>query len=228
MRKVAWILCAALTVWTGMLSSAARADDVVYNVTMDTTPLETNPNAPFYLDFTLAGQNGNTVTISNFTYGGGAATGSPVIFQGDASGSISSSVTLDTLGAQASNELYQSFTPGSTLSFTVTSNNIVLGGSPPDQFLFQMDYGPSDPTDSIYPTTIQTDDLTNSSFLSLTYNQTGIIQSTFGSPSFGLSAPQVSAAPLPPIWAMGLALTPMLALGLWQHQRRGSSIHTGT
>src|SRR5580704_8986087 len=127
MRKVARLFSIVLVGWAGLLCASARADNVVYNVTLNTAPLENPSTGTVYLDFAMyTGNAQNAVTISNFNFGnGGAATGSAIPFAGDESGSLYSSVSLDTYNpANPDNELYQTFTPGDTLSFTVTSTNV--------------------------------------------------------------------------------------------------------
>ena len=108
-----------------VLSSALKSSAAEYAVTIQTAPLTTqalSPNGPFTLDLQLnyGGHSaGNTATINNFSFGGGAATGSPVYNQ-NASGSLSSTVTMSANAVNAFNEFDQTFNPGTTLSFDVT------------------------------------------------------------------------------------------------------------
>jgi hypothetical protein len=121
-------LAAALLLYTG----ASHAG--LYHVTINTSALIDSPNAPFSLDFQFndGGVLGNnTATIYNFNYGTGSAAGSATLV-GGAAGNIASTVTLN--NSDAAQELYQSFTPGATLSFdlSLTQN---LDGTTPDAFL---------------------------------------------------------------------------------------------
>ena len=127
-----------------LLLSAASVDatPLSFRVVVDTAPLVplVGSSGPFYLDFQLNDGSGtlagiNTATIGGFSFGGGSATGSPTAL-GGATGSLASAVTL-TDGANAFNELFQPFIPGSTLAFLVTlSPTNVDPGPTPDAFSF--------------------------------------------------------------------------------------------
>src|ERR1043166_1656402 len=101
------ILCAGLLT---TMPSAASAAPINFHVQFNTTALIGSPLAPFYLDLALTDGSGtlagpNTVTITNFLYGGGSPPAAPFI-TGTASGNIGSTVTLaDT--PNFFNELYQ-------------------------------------------------------------------------------------------------------------------------
>ena len=64
-------------------------------------------------------EGNNHVTLSNFTFGGGAAVGSPTIDSGVASGTLGSSVSLT--DANSASDFFQQFTPGTEIGFDVTS-----------------------------------------------------------------------------------------------------------
>ncbi len=128
-------LLTCVCVLSGAFESRAAFD---YIVTIQTSPLA-NPalsgNGPFSLDLQLnygSGPFGNNATVNNFSFGGGSATGAPTL-SGSASGNLNSAVTLSDNGVNGFNEFFQSFTPGSTLSFEVA-----LSGNPttttPDNF----------------------------------------------------------------------------------------------
>jgi hypothetical protein len=115
------------------LSSAleSRASNE-YAVTIQTASLNqlVSTNGPFSLDIQLnygSGSFGNSATINNFSFGGGSAAGTPNP-SGTASGSLSSAVTLTDSSVNGFNELYQTFNPGSALTFDVT-----LSGNPTAQ-----------------------------------------------------------------------------------------------
>jgi hypothetical protein len=108
------------------LCQIAIADEI-YNVTLDTAPLVGHPAGPFYVEFAFTdgdgyGDGNNTVTASDFDFGGGSALGSPVVF-GGATGSLETGVTItDTSFLSLFDE---QFAPGLQLSFTLdlTSND---------------------------------------------------------------------------------------------------------
>jgi PEP-CTERM motif len=118
---------------TMLIASASQA--ATFHVTVDTSSLGSNTSAPFSLDFQLndGGVLGNnSATVSNFTYAGGSATGSATTL-GGATGDISSIVTFN--NSSFSQELYQAFTPGTTLDFDVTLTTD-SDGVTPDAFAF--------------------------------------------------------------------------------------------
>jgi hypothetical protein len=108
---------------------------LVFHVDVDTSVLVGNAGGPFSLDFQLIGGSpaGNSATISNFSFGGGAAAGAPAL-AGGAAGSLGGSVLLDDSGAFF-NEFFQAFTPGATLGFDVSLTTNVNGPTP-DGFSF--------------------------------------------------------------------------------------------
>jgi hypothetical protein len=107
--------------------------NVLYNVSIDTAPLISNAAGPFSLDFQFNDGSGsddgnNTVTLSNFSFGSGAPTGSPSI-SGTVVGDLMSSLSLT--DGTFFNDFTQSFLPGSTLDFNVDmTTNVDLGGVP--------------------------------------------------------------------------------------------------
>lgn len=109
--------------------------DEVWNVSLDTSQLAANyGGGPFGLDFELIGTSGNTVTLSNFTFGGGSAGPGSAFVTGGTSGDLGSSVSLNDSSAFFS-DFNQQFTPGATLSFTVDSTLVAPGpGGTPDSF----------------------------------------------------------------------------------------------
>lgn len=126
-----------LAITAGLLMTDAASHAASYHVDINTAALDlapANANAPFSLDFQFNDGgllNNNTATITNFTYGGGSATGSPTLFSG-ALGNIGSTVTLN--NSSAFQELYQTFTVGTLLGFDVTLTEN-LDGSTPDSFV---------------------------------------------------------------------------------------------
>jgi hypothetical protein len=103
-------------------ASPAEATSIGFHVQVNTAPLIGNPAGPFFLDFSLSDGSGtlagpNTVQIGSFAFGGGGAVGAPTL-SGGAAGSLSGLVTLSD-SANAFNEFFQQFTPGTALGFDV-------------------------------------------------------------------------------------------------------------
>jgi hypothetical protein len=130
---------AALACIGALLSApAGRAAVVFYHFDVNTAPLVGNPAGPFSLDFQLidgsgAGDANNTATIGNLTFGGGGISG-PATTTGGAAGDLGSGITLT--DSQFFNELYQGFTPGTSLGFDVTLTVNGDAGLTPDGFSF--------------------------------------------------------------------------------------------
>jgi hypothetical protein len=129
------LLCAASLV---LSAAVAGATPITFHVTVNTASLVGNGAAPFAIDFQLNGGTpfGNSATITNFTFGGGAATTTPPVTTfGLASGSLTSAVTLQSNSLNAFNEFYQGFSPGSFFAFDLQLTRNV--NSPqPDVFSF--------------------------------------------------------------------------------------------
>ncbi|MGB8167166.1 MAG: NF038129 family PEP-CTERM protein [Chthoniobacteraceae bacterium] len=130
-------ITASLIAVAGFILSTAATEAALYHIDINTAALNLPANsgdAPFSLDFQFndGGVLGNnTATITNFTFGGGSATGSPTLFDG-ALGNIGSTVTLNNSGPFQ--ELYQTFTPGAVLGFDVSLTQN-LDGLTPDSFV---------------------------------------------------------------------------------------------
>ncbi|MEO7099200.1 MAG: NF038129 family PEP-CTERM protein [Luteolibacter sp.] len=124
----------ALAAACALLGASSAHAAVTYYVDVNTSSLIGNTSAPFALDFQLIGSASNSVTISNFNFGGGSATSSTENYTGTASGDLNSTVSLNDT-TTFFNEFFQGFTPGATLSFTVNVDTNI--GSPtPDGFSF--------------------------------------------------------------------------------------------
>jgi hypothetical protein len=118
-----------------LLLGASAGYAANYHVDVNTSGLIGNINGPFSVDFQFndGGVLGNNAAgISNFTYSGGSATGSPTLL-GGASGNAATTAYFN--NSSTFQELYQSFTPGTTFSFNValTANS---DGVTPDSFVF--------------------------------------------------------------------------------------------
>jgi hypothetical protein len=149
-----------VAVFLGLLvCCSAGSAQIAFNVTLDTSTLGGFPG-PFAIDFQLndgsgTGDANNTATITNFLFGGGAPSGSPVL-SGGATGDLSSSVVIT--DSDFFNDFNQGFTPGSSLSFDVYLTTSVDAGGTPDQFSFAIfnngeeipTIGPADVLVSVY------------------------------------------------------------------------------
>jgi hypothetical protein len=121
------------------IPSSAQATSISFHVQVNTAALIGNPSAPFYLDFALIDGSGtlagpNSVVISSLGFaGGGSLNGAPSI-TGGVTGNLASSVSLSD-NANAFNEYFQAFTPGTALGFDVTATT---NADPitPDAFMF--------------------------------------------------------------------------------------------
>jgi len=124
-------------------AKATTFPDLTYNVTLNLSSLNQFPNGPFALDLQLAtgsGNQTNTVTLSNFVFTGGTATGTDFSF-GNVSGSIGSSLVLtsNTPNTATDNEFAEFFSAGVTqISFKVdqtpNSETVTSGSAIPEQF----------------------------------------------------------------------------------------------
>jgi hypothetical protein len=119
----------------GFLNTGTLMADAIYNVTLDTSALTAAPGA-YSLYFQLTDGSGtndgnNTVTLSNFSFGGGAPVDPAQLF-GGVSGTLSTGVTLT--DNSFFNGFVQGFTPGSTLTFGMDLTTNVDAGGVPDLF----------------------------------------------------------------------------------------------
>jgi hypothetical protein len=131
-----------------MLLCMPCCGSLIYDVTLDTSGLISNPAAPFAVDFQL--NSGDTTTsvvntaslsMFNFGVGGSAGSGNPFPNSGNASGDLSSTVSLNTNGSFF-NEFSQYFVPGLQLSFQLNLSDMIQP-SIPDEFSFQLIDGSS-------------------------------------------------------------------------------------
>jgi len=208
-----------------MFATALCRADFVYDVTVDTAPLNGNTNAaPYSLDFQLIPGGGppTTATISDFAYGAGGLAGdiSTQATAGQASGDIGGTVSLsDSLGG-IDNELLQQFTPGDTLTFQLDLNG-TLTSSVPDGFNFSI-------LDNTYTSLPMLGGVSNpgQDFVSIDLATGGPIVQSFGtddstSPEGGgdpidIAAPAVVAVPEPA--CVGILV--MAGLGILSRRRR--------
>jgi hypothetical protein len=99
---------------TMLCASTGQAGTLSFHVDVNTSSIVGNPNGPFSLDFQLngVGPASNTVTLDDFTFTGGAPTGSPSLF-GNATGNLGSTVSLNDAGS-ANNEFFEGFSASTT------------------------------------------------------------------------------------------------------------------
>jgi hypothetical protein len=177
-----------------------------FTVTTDTSALIGQPSGLFALDFQFVDGSGlgdanNIVTLSGFNFNGGGFTGSPTITGGASSG-IGNIILTDT---GFFNEVYQGFTPGSTLSFMVSMTDAVDPGSTPDEFSF----GILDNTLSEIPTVGLGD-----AFVSVDIDSSnpGIysFNSDLGRTTINIPAPVIDVLTVP-----DSALSTVLIAGIW-------------
>lgn len=123
----------------GMIISATVANAAIYHVEIDTAALNLSSNSangPFSLDVQLndghgTGDGNNSVTLSNFTFGGGSLISGATLL-GGASGDLGSTVSLT--DSSAFNEFFQAFNAGTSLGFDVSLTGNPDAGLTPDAF----------------------------------------------------------------------------------------------
>jgi len=193
MRLRPLFLQITLIVWMGVIwcVPACKAQ-LLYEVSLDTSPLVTASSGPFSLDFQLldgsgSGDANNTAVLNQLNFGiGGSAAGDPTVL-GGATGDVSSAVTLT--DSSFLNEFVQPFTPGDTLRFNLSVTNNQDIGDLTDQFAFALLDGNGTALPTFGPgNALLTVDLA-----------TGGLQtfSTSGPSSVSLNAPAVTVVPEP-------------------------------
>jgi hypothetical protein len=127
---------------TLVCSSALQAAPFNFHVDLNTSALIGVANSPFLLDFQLnegSGALANQVTLSNFSFTSGSATGVPTLL-GSVSGSLGSTVTLNDSPASPFNEFFQSFANGTTsIHFDVSLSQNIPGATPDGFFVGILD-----------------------------------------------------------------------------------------
>jgi hypothetical protein len=169
-------------------STTARADSESAIITVNTSGIE--GLGTFSLAFQLADGSGtgnadNTVQLFNFNFGGGSASGSPLLF-GGATGSVGSGFSL-TNSDPSFNAAIQGFVPGAQLTFDATFTNIT--DTPfPDLFLVSI----LDPSLNGIPTL----DSVYDSFITITLNgPTATYPSDLTQTSYNIPAPVITPEP---------------------------------
>ena len=199
---------------TLLCAATSQAGTLSFQVDVNTAPLLGNPNGPFSLDFQLnpgTGAATNSVSLYNFAFTSGNATGSPTLI-GNAAGSLTSSVSLND-ASDTNSEFFQGFsatTTHITFDATLTEN---VDPTTPDAFvmavldnnLFNI------PTpglgDSLLLANISVSNLSLANFQKFTST----------SPDAGVTV-SVSPTPEPGTLGMGLAAG-LIALGSFARRR---------
>jgi hypothetical protein len=181
------------------LWAASISTDGSFNVSLDTSALAGTTET---LAFSLTEGDAifeNTVTLSDFDFGGGSPSGTPSYVGSGVSGDLASTVTLEDTDFL---ELFsQTFEVGSSLSFHLETTNSFEGGAPDGFAMYLCDAS----FDTCYSDNLNTGAL-------LTLNLTGIPLTTSdftvnGASAQGLTAPAVTPEPrsLALLLAAGLA-----------------------
>lgn len=165
------------------LSPGVAFGNVIYHVSLNTTPLMSSLSGPFAVDFQFVdgsgiGDSNNSVTVDNFNFGSGGPSGVPLII-GSATGDLGTGITLT--DAEFFNVFNQRFTPGALLSFTVTLTANPEAVDVPDLFSFAI----LDGNGFGDPILIANIDSSNPALLG------------FASRSLSLDAPTITAVPEP-------------------------------
>jgi hypothetical protein len=181
----------------------------VYNVTVNTTPLNTTQGYlafDFFQGFPI---ENNAVTISNFTTD---ATLGTLTTTGDATGTISPGPgNLDDIN-NFFNEFLQEVTFGTTISFnlSLTTN----GASTPDNFSFYL-------LDSSQFPIVTSDPTGTDSLISIDITGPGLTPNVYTSADATATvAPAGSSTPEPgSFWLVGISLAGLLHT-IWKHRKK--------
>jgi len=196
----------------GLTVSAANSQAAIYQANIDINAglyAANTLTAPFLLDFQLNSGGGvspvtNTVTLSKFDFQGGSGHFGSATMLGNASGDLSSTVTLVDNASSSYNEFFQGFAAGvSHISFTIDTST-QLNNPAPDLFSVAI-------LDSStgYPQ-IPTNDPQGISLINLTLTDPIAISSYSGIGS--AAGVNVTVAPVPVPGAMMLFASAMIGL----------------
>jgi hypothetical protein len=120
MKLPSWFFRGSLLALVLILGGPGVRADQVWTVTINTSQLAADYTGPFALDSELVGSNGNSVTLTNFSFGGGSAGPGSAFLTGGATGDLGTAVSLND-SVNFFSDFNQQFTPGSTLTFTMDS-----------------------------------------------------------------------------------------------------------
>ena len=196
-----------------LASTQAQAGTLTYHFDVNTATLVGNVNSPFYLDFQLnyGSGTGNSATIGNLTFTGGSLTGTPNLF-GNASGDLGTAALLSADSVNAFNEIFQQFSPGTSLGFDVslTSNATTVT---PDAFAFAI-------LDKTTGQITTTDPLLGLSLVQADIGTSGItIGSYAGVGDYDGVTVSVTPVPEASTSTLGLLAVSMVALGVFRARK---------
>ncbi len=172
---------------------------VLYQVTLDTTPLIGKTAGPFWLSFQLSdgsgtGDGNNAATLSHFVFDGGSEAGPPITV-GSVFGDLSTEVLLT--DAALPSFFAQPFLPGSLLHFELALTTNVDAGPIADAFTFSV----LDSTLTPLPTTagpfldvLAEIDIDSAMPAVSTFSGDGTRSPAAGGPPIPLAAPSVQVA----------------------------------
>jgi len=225
MLKRTWFLSCVSLVLAFVGSAGVARADLIFTATLNTAPLSTAPGssaAPFAVAFQLTdgagtGDNNNTATLSNFTFGGGSAAGCPgnCTTTGGASGDATSTITLH--DNTFFNSFAERFTAGSSLSFQVHLTTNLDAGGTPDTFAFSIldASGTPIPTqDPLGSETLLTVSIDSATPTIVGYATDPSRTTSTGAVSITMDAPVVTAVPEPGSLALtGLGMIGFAGIG---------------
>jgi hypothetical protein len=200
------------------LCQKATADTIYnYAVTLDTSQLVGSAAGQFsiffeFTDGSTIGDANNTVTMGQFSFGGGSALGSPVVF-GGASGSLETGVAIT--DSSFLSFFSEGFTSGPQLSFSLGLTANDDAGGTPDRLAFFILDSSGVPLPTLAPSADY--------FLGVDLGSSGPVFDVWGSdpsrsPYFSISAPTVTSVSTVPepstIYLLGGALMVMTVLRL--------------
>lgn len=223
------VLCRFLLGFLVILAVSDARGGQIWTVSVDTSQLAANYTGPFALDFELVGSNGNTVTLSSFSFGSGGNAGPGSAFlTGGASGDFSGGISLND-SVNFFSDFNQQFTPGANLTFTMNSTLVAPppGGSP-DNFSMVI-FQSYDPVNGFNPSTgtggtpiTTTDPSGNDTFFNFNINGPGSTTvSVFPSTSGDISLTVTPASAVPePTSAVMLLLGVLGSAAICWHLKR--------
>ncbi len=200
----------------GLAQAAIVQGSQSFLVSIDTASLAADSvDQPFALalQFNSGGTTGvqNTATLSNFSFNGGQAEDNTSIFtSGDATGTLTSGISLDTDGG-AFSYYQQNFTPGTSISFTLNTTCDLVDPTidTPDGFAIQLLDAAGVQLPTLDPSTADT-------VLTITYDNPLSVETfasdptrtTTGGATLAFAAPTITAVPEPSVaFVLGAGLS---------------------